>query len=61
MDRLIKENKAICEPSLTCPDDAPRIQLSYVIIFVSPTMKYIADSDTESVRKLTSLTDFRMD
>ena len=43
------------------PDDAPRIQLSYVIIFVSPTMKYIADSDTESVRKLTSLTDFRMD
>jgi hypothetical protein len=21
MDRLIKENKAICEPSLTCPHD----------------------------------------
>ena len=61
MDRLIKENKAICEPSLTCPHDAPGIQLSYVVIFVSPTMKYIADSDTESVRKLTSLTDFRMD
>lgn len=61
MSRLIKENKALCELSLTCPHDAPRIQLSYVIIFVSPTMKYIADSDTESVRKLTSLTDFRMD
>ena len=61
MDRLIKENKAICEPSLTCPNDAPGIQLSYVVIFVSPTMKYIADSDTENVGKLTSLTDFRME
>ena len=25
MDRLIKGNKAICEPSLTCPHDAPGI------------------------------------
>ena len=61
MSRLITEYKAFHACSLTCPHDAPRIQLSYVIIFVSPTMKYIADSDTESVRKLTSLTDFRMD
>ena len=61
MDRLIKENKAICEPSLTCPNDAPGIQLSYVVIFVSPSKQYIVDCDTEITNFLTSLTDFFKD
>ena len=28
MDRLIKENKAICEPSLTCPKDDQKHRLA---------------------------------
>ncbi len=29
MDRLIKENKAICEPSLTCPHDEADRPVNY--------------------------------
>ena len=61
MGRLVKGNKALCELSLTCPDDAPGIQLSYVVIFVSPSNHYFTDHDTENVNFLTSLTDFFMD
>lgn len=29
MDRLVKGNKAICEPSLTCPHDEAHRPVSY--------------------------------
>ena len=61
MSRLIPEYKAFHACSLTCPHDAPGIQLSYVVIFVSPSKQYITDCDTEITNFLTSLTDFFKD